>query len=96
MKPRRRLGNRGEIDPIAWITGVTGFFITYAVWTFASPVVVELIRFGVGLGISEIAVEQLYFTETVYNWGLVINAGVWILYIILSSVLSEETDVVFR
>lgn len=81
--------NRGSIDPVAWVNGLMGFVICFLVWSFSEPIVQALMQAAVNLYLPDVANNLIIFTNNLYEWGLVFNAGIWLLYILLSSIRQE-------
>ena len=91
----KRLNNRGTVDVTSWLMGIAGFTITYFVWSFASPIIKSLIVSGTAMMLPDIANNQFVFIQNLFDYAMIFNAGVWILYIILSSIQSEVEERVF-
>lgn len=88
----KRLGNKGGIDPTAWIVGIAGFAATYMVWVFTSPLLRELVGFGEGLNLPQVANQQFDFIKLLFDYAMVVNAAVWLIYIIFSSIRVEVEE----
>ena len=88
----RRLRCRGGIDIGAWLVGIVGFTGTYFVWVFSQPAITALILQGHNLQLPDVANQKFAFISTMYNVGMVVNAVVWFVYILLSSIRSEVQE----
>jgi hypothetical protein len=88
----KRLKNRGSVDVTAWLAGMVGFASSYFVWVFISPVIRQLIAFGMTQHLPDVANGLFTFINTLMDYALIINAAVWLIYILLSSVKDEVVE----
>ena len=91
--------NRGSVDVNAWVVGIIGFTVTYFVWVFTAPAISQLKDIAVngGLNLPAEALAVLPTIEEFYEWGLIFNAAVWLIYIVYSSIREEvESSVRIR
>jgi len=83
--------NRGSVDVNAWVVGIVGFTVTYFVWIFTAPIITQLntVATDGGLNLPAEALAVLPTIEDFYQWGLIFNAAVWLIYIVYSSIREE-------
>ena len=92
-----RLSKKGSVDPMAWMTAIVGFSLTFTLWVFFRPALDALL--DTGLNSMPIADPQaaiprqlLGFVSTVNNYAYIIIGAVWLLYILFSSIKKEVQE----
>jgi hypothetical protein len=85
------MNNKGGIDVGAWITAIVGFTFVWIMWTTFTPAIDILTRY---IGHGQITLDPRSTTlvdlvQKIWNYGMVLNAAGWILYILWSSIRRE-------
>jgi len=90
------LGNRGSVDPEAWITGLFGFSITFIAYIAFGPTFLELSEATNNMGLGDVAINNLSLTQMMYDYAMIFNAGAWLVYILYSSIRQEVEERMFQ
>jgi hypothetical protein len=81
---------------IAWLEGMVGFVVTYYTWSFVGPIIKALINAGTAMNLPDVASRMFPYINMLYNYAMLINAALWLLYIILSSTTTEVAPSVYE
>jgi hypothetical protein len=88
------MDDRGGIDVEAWITAIVGFSLVWIVWTTMTPAIDKLTVAitGPSLNLPIQSINLAYLVQKVWSYGMIINAGGWLLYILWSSIRQEVAE----
>lgn len=88
------MDNKGGIDVGAWITAIVGFTFCWIVWSTLTPALDmlhnQIVNPSMNLPLS--AVNVAHLIQKVWSYGMIINAGGWLLFILWSSIRKEVEE----
>ena len=86
------MDNRGGIDIESWVTAIVGFTVCYVVWVTVTPAINNLHDVILTLGLPTKSITLAHLVQKVWNYGMIINAAGWLLFIVWSSIRVEVAE----
>jgi hypothetical protein len=91
------MDNKGGIDIQSWIVGIVGFTIVWILWATLTPAIDSLttVTTGTALNLPVQFANIGLLIQKIWNFGMVINAGAWLIFILWSSIKVEVAEYVY-
>jgi hypothetical protein len=81
----------GSVDVEAWLSAIVGFSVVYILWVMFTPVFIQLHDLAITLVTGQ-WVNAINFVMVVWNYGVIIDAAYWIVYIWATTIREEVAE----